>query len=171
MAALYNRLFQPLFLLMLGIPIGVVSTLCFQSFYFNFSSLPLFVQAPFISKPPPPPPPVLQKLDSNETTTSSSGVSFMHNMSDDELLLRASRVSIEGRNATYKIAFMFLTPGPLPLAPLWDRYFKGHQGLYSIYVHPHPEYNDTTPQDSAFYARNIPSQVSYIASTILRFYN
>ncbi|KAK6151010.1 hypothetical protein DH2020_015942 [Rehmannia glutinosa] len=88
-------------------------------------------------------------------------------MSDDELLLRASRVDQElPRNIKiveqYKVAFMFLTPGPLPLAPFWDRFFTGHQGMYSIYVHPHPSFNySSVPQDSAFYGRAIPSQPVY----------
>ncbi|XP_042396216.1 glycosyltransferase BC10-like [Zingiber officinale] len=34
-----------------------------------------------------------------------------------------------------KIAFMFLTPGPLPLERLWEKFFQGHQGRFSIYVH------------------------------------
>ncbi|KAM0000862.1 putative glycosyl transferase, family 14 [Helianthus debilis subsp. tardiflorus] len=63
-------------------------------------------------------------------------------------------------NTPYKIAFMFLTPGPLPLSPLWELFFKGHKGLFSIYVHPHPSYNDTTPHDSIFYGTRITSQVS-----------
>ncbi|PIN23042.1 hypothetical protein CDL12_04237 [Handroanthus impetiginosus] len=50
----------------------------------------------------------------------------MHNMSDDEVLEQASKF-------VPKVAFMFLTPGPLPLSPLWDKFFKGHEGMYSIY--------------------------------------
>ncbi|CAI5524124.1 unnamed protein product, partial [Closterium sp. Naga37s-1] len=38
-------------------------------------------------------------------------------------------------SATEKIAFLFLTRGPLPLVPLWDRFFQGHEGRYSVYVH------------------------------------
>jgi len=34
-----------------------------------------------------------------------------------------------------KIAFMFLTPGPLPLVKLWEDFFRGHEGKFSIYVH------------------------------------
>ncbi|KAG8384098.1 hypothetical protein BUALT_Bualt04G0082700 [Buddleja alternifolia] len=88
----------------------------------------------------------------------------MHNMSDDELLSKASTVQDEGNNnvvGNYKVAFMFLTPGRLSLAPFWDRFFKGHEGNYSVYVHPHPSYNESVPQDSVFYARRIPSQPVY----------
>lgn len=34
-----------------------------------------------------------------------------------------------------KIAFMFLTPGSLPFEKLWEKFFMGHEGRYSIYVH------------------------------------
>ncbi|XP_058753167.1 glycosyltransferase BC10-like [Vicia villosa] len=34
-----------------------------------------------------------------------------------------------------KIAFMFLTPGSLPFEKLWDNFFQGHEGKFSIYVH------------------------------------
>ncbi|CAI5963568.1 unnamed protein product, partial [Closterium sp. NIES-64] len=30
---------------------------------------------------------------------------------------------------------MFLTRGPLPLAPLWERFFRGARGHFSIYIH------------------------------------
>lgn len=36
---------------------------------------------------------------------------------------------------TAKIAFMFLTRGPLPLVELWEEFFRGHEGKFSIYVH------------------------------------
>ncbi|CAI7883610.1 unnamed protein product, partial [Closterium sp. NIES-54] len=34
-----------------------------------------------------------------------------------------------------KIAFLFIVRGALPLAPVWERFFKGHQGRYSVHVH------------------------------------
>lgn len=34
-----------------------------------------------------------------------------------------------------KIAFMFLTPGSLPFEKLWDVFFSGHEGKFSVYVH------------------------------------
>lgn len=39
-----------------------------------------------------------------------------------------------------KIAFMFLTRGPLPLAPLWERFLSGHESKYSVYIHASPFY-------------------------------
>lgn len=61
------------------------------------------------------------------------------------------------RNA--KIAFMFLTKGPLPFAPLWERFFKGNEKFYSVYIHSSPGYTANFTKDSAFYERQIPSQV------------
>lgn len=87
---------------------------------------------------------------------------LMHNMSDEELLWRASfwprRKEYPFRRVP-KIAFMFLTKGPLPLALLWERFLKGHRGLYSVYVHPHPSFTAKFPANSVFHQRQIPSQV------------
>ncbi|KAK6140768.1 hypothetical protein DH2020_025487 [Rehmannia glutinosa] len=88
---------------------------------------------------------------------------LMHEMSDKELFWRASlvpRVKKYPFNRVPKIAFMFLTKGPLPLASLWERFFKGHDGLYSIYIHSLPSFKADFPSSSVFYKRQIPSQVS-----------
>ncbi|WCJ30533.1 Core-2/I-branching beta-1 6-N-acetylglucosaminyltransferase family protein [Euphorbia peplus] len=55
-----------------------------------------------------------------------------------------------------KIAFMFLTPGPLPFERLWHAFFEGHEGKFTIYVHSSRE----TPVhvSSYFSGRNIPSK-------------
>ncbi|KAJ7979420.1 Core-2/I-branching beta-1,6-N-acetylglucosaminyltransferase family protein [Quillaja saponaria] len=34
-----------------------------------------------------------------------------------------------------KVAFMFLSPGSLPFEKLWDKFFRGHEGKFSVYVH------------------------------------
>ncbi|XP_078438274.1 glycosyltransferase BC10-like [Wolffia australiana] len=47
----------------------------------------------------------------------------------DLLLLPPVHVS------TPKVAFLFLTPGTLPFEKLWEKFFLGHEGRYSIYVH------------------------------------
>ncbi|PPS15624.1 hypothetical protein GOBAR_AA04947 [Gossypium barbadense] len=88
---------------------------------------------------------------------------LLHSMSDEELLWRASfmpRIKKYPFNRVPKIAFMFLTKGPLPLSPLWERFFDGHQGLYSVYVHSLPSFEAEFPPSSVFYRRQIPSQVS-----------
>ncbi|KAK3024145.1 hypothetical protein RJ639_042829 [Escallonia herrerae] len=89
---------------------------------------------------------------------------LMHTMSDKELFWRASlvpRIKKYPFSRTPKIAFMFLTKGPLPLAPLWERFFKGHEGLYSIYVHPLPSFQAKFPSSSVFFKRQIPSQTGH----------
>lgn len=87
---------------------------------------------------------------------------LLHNMSDNELFWRATLVPKIKKypfKRVSKIAFMFLTKGPLPLASLWERFFKGHEGLYSIYIHSHPSFHAHFHPLSAFYKRQIPSQV------------
>ncbi|KAL3527035.1 hypothetical protein ACH5RR_011691 [Cinchona calisaya] len=162
-------------LFLIGLSLGIISTLCFKTF--SFTLLPATAGITLSSSLPPPPPPAAlppQKETNgtcNNCTTKGSIVSLkektillsglMHNMSDKELLWRASMVpQIEEFPYKFvpKVAFMFLTPGPMPLAPLWEKFFKGHEGQYSIYMHPHPSYNDSWPENSIFYGRRIPCQ-------------
>ncbi|GKV48734.1 hypothetical protein SLEP1_g55533 [Rubroshorea leprosula] len=88
---------------------------------------------------------------------------LLHKMSDKELFWRASlvpRIKEYPFQRVPKVAFMFLTKGPMPLAPLWDRFFKGHEGFYSIYVHSLPSFDGKFPSTSVFHGRQIPSQVA-----------
>ncbi|KAK9690027.1 hypothetical protein RND81_09G099300 [Saponaria officinalis] len=88
---------------------------------------------------------------------------LMHDMNDTELFWRASfgpRIKEYPYKRVTKVAFMFLTRGPLPLSPLWERFFKGNDGFYSIYVHSLPGYRANYSRSSVFYARQIPSQVT-----------
>ncbi|KAI8544554.1 hypothetical protein RHMOL_Rhmol08G0306300 [Rhododendron molle] len=88
---------------------------------------------------------------------------LMHEMSDTELFWRASfvpRIKNYPFERTPKIAFMFLTRISLPMAPLWERFFKGHKGLYSIYIHSLPNNQTNLLPSSVFYRRQIPSQVA-----------
>ncbi|KAG6480804.1 glycosyltransferase BC10-like [Zingiber officinale] len=88
---------------------------------------------------------------------------LMHSMSDEELLWRASWVPQVKRypfKRVPKLAFMFLTRGPLPLSPLWERYFRGNEGRYSVYLHTQPSYKANFTSNSVFYRRQIPSKVS-----------
>lgn len=89
--------------------------------------------------------------------------SLSHNMNDSELFWRASfspQIKEYPFKRSPKIAFMFLTRGPLPLAPLWEIFFKDHKWLYSIYVHSLPDYGSDFTASSVFYRRQIPSQVA-----------
>ncbi|KAF3489582.1 hypothetical protein F2Q69_00056245 [Brassica cretica] len=90
-------------------------------------------------------------------------LALMHNMSDEELLWLASFMPQRKDypfNRVPKIAFMFLTLGPLPFAPLWERLLKGHEKHYSVYIHSQVSSLGEFPASSVFYSRQIPSQVA-----------
>ncbi|XP_058186575.1 glycosyltransferase BC10 [Rhododendron vialii] len=153
-------------LFLIGLSIGTITTLYLKSSTFPVSASTLTSTSP----PPHPPREMLASLSftTNETSNSTIRVllkehtGLMHNMSDDQLLRRASTSGprIQEFHAP-KVAFMFLTRGPLPLAPLWELFFRGHEGLYTIYVHSHPSYTESLPETSVFYGRRIPSQAAY----------
>ncbi|KAF3586966.1 hypothetical protein F2Q69_00026311 [Brassica cretica] len=81
-------------------------------------------------------------------------------MADEELMRRAAMAPREAvMNETHpKVAFMFLTRWNLPLSPLWEIFFKGHEDFYSIYVHTSPEFTEEPPESSVFYKKRIPSK-------------
>ncbi|XP_071735620.1 glycosyltransferase BC10-like [Rutidosis leptorrhynchoides] len=87
---------------------------------------------------------------------------LMHDMTDEELIWRASmvpKVKEYPFDRKPTVAFMFLTRGPVVLSPLWDQFFKGYEGLFTIYVHSsNSSSNVTEPEDSVFYGRRIPSK-------------
>ncbi|KAK8541783.1 hypothetical protein V6N13_137627 [Hibiscus sabdariffa] len=136
----------------IGLSIGILIGLQLKSF-------PLLSQAfSLVYTTSPPPPPLLPPPHPLPPSSLEQHESVTHNMSDQELLLKASKVPRTQEFGRPKVAFMFLTAGPLPFAPLWEKFFKGNQGFYTIYVHSHPDYNKTIPQTSLFYGRRIPSQ-------------
>ncbi|KAJ3694433.1 hypothetical protein LUZ60_009913 [Juncus effusus] len=82
-------------------------------------------------------------------------------MSEEELLWRASlapKIEDIPSSRIPKVAFLFLTRGQLQLAPFWDKFFKGNDGFYSIYVHTDPSYKGSVSNDSVFWGRRIPSK-------------
>jgi type IV secretory pathway protease TraF len=92
---------------------------------------------------------------------------LMHDMTDRELFWRATLVPTAAARYPFervpKVAFMFLAGrGVLPLAPLWERFFRGagHEERFSVYVHAPPGVAINVSADSPFYGRQIPSQVS-----------
>ncbi|KAL9230367.1 hypothetical protein vseg_005729 [Gypsophila vaccaria] len=98
---------------------------------------------------------------SSFSSSNNNNNNLMHKLSDEELLWRASFVPKIERypfERRAKIAFMFLTKGPLPLAPLWERFFSGHETRFSIYVHSLPSYTQEFAPNSVFYRRHIPSK-------------
>ncbi|CDY26503.1 BnaC09g41650D [Brassica napus] len=95
---------------------------------------------------------------------------LQHNMTDQELFTKISSLSSSSwfwrrhnndEKMVVKVAFMFLTGGGLPLADLWDKFFEGHEGFYSIYVHTNPSFQEHYPETSVFYSRRIPGQAVY----------
>lgn len=142
----------------LGLSLG-----CILTFYndnnFAFHQLQPII---FTIPPPPPTPPLPPPPPPPNESQSSTTSPLLHNMDDDELFWRASfvpKIKEYPFDRVPKVAFMFLTKGPIPLGPLWELFFKGHEGLYNIYIHPHPSYNDSIPKDSVFHQRRIPSKV------------
>ncbi|XP_022775545.1 uncharacterized protein LOC111317379 [Durio zibethinus] len=149
-----------------GLSLGVI-----LSFHLKNFSLDLYItqlSMNTISLPPLAPP---QSFNPATETTSHVGrvglteflkpPNVMHDMDDKKLLWRASmtpRIPEYPFDRLPKVAFLFLTKGPVLLAPLWEKFFKGHHGMYSIYVHSNPSFNLSEPKDSVFYGRRIPSK-------------
>ncbi|RZR79447.1 hypothetical protein BHM03_00005170, partial [Ensete ventricosum] len=94
------------------------------------------------------------------TARANAGGRLWHSMGDEELLRRASAVprAVESRRKAKKVAFMFLTRGRIPFRVLWERFFRGHDGLFSIYIHASPDCEEEPPEASVFYRRRIPSK-------------
>ncbi|XP_059658387.1 glycosyltransferase BC10-like [Cornus florida] len=106
-------------------------------------------------------PPFNSSTTNNEFRDWISPKDLWHSMTDEELMWRASMSPHTPEypyNRTPKVAFMFLTRGTLPLAPLWEKFFKGHEGLFSIYLHTSPQFTTKPSESSVFYKRRIPSK-------------
>ncbi|KAL7590759.1 hypothetical protein Lser_V15G37128 [Lactuca serriola] len=160
---LFNAPFQPSNLLSLilffafGLCFGILLTFQLKNVSFNllFNEFPLYTTTNTTALPPPP----TQNMRLEDFIHPSK---IMHQMTDQELIWRASMVP-KVRNypfhRTPKVAFMFLTRGPVLLSPLWERFFKGHNGLFNIYVHCSDSFsNRTEPKHSVFHGRRIPSK-------------
>ncbi|XP_071715522.1 glycosyltransferase BC10-like [Rutidosis leptorrhynchoides] len=61
-----------------------------------------------------------------------------------------------------KLAFMFLTVGSLPMAPLWELYFNRtkRKNLYNIYIHANPNLRHDLIFQGVFTNRTIPSKLT-----------
>ncbi|KAH9607316.1 hypothetical protein KSS87_019306 [Heliosperma pusillum] len=82
--------------------------------------------------------PVLANLGDTMTDNLIQSDEMQGIMSDEDLMRRASMIPETEKTVAKtvsKIAFLFMIKGSLPLAPLWEEFFKGHKGFYSIYVH------------------------------------
>ncbi|KAK7306911.1 hypothetical protein VNO77_39537 [Canavalia gladiata] len=161
------RFLPYLFFLAFGVTIGIIISFYIKSSTFNLQFAQLLSSSQKI--PPPLPPatatpikreeiPNLTQLRMKEFIEPSH---VMHDMSDEELLWRASmtpKIHEYPFDRVPKVAFMFLVRGPVPLAPFWEKFFEGHKGYYSIYVHSNPSYNGTDPESPVFLGRRIPSK-------------
>lgn len=157
------NLLSSFFIFVSGLTLGFILSFHLKNFSFN---LQINQISPFVSPSPSPPPaavpapPIIDNRIGLKEYIEPPKV--MHDMEEEELLWRASMVPKIGEfpyDRVPKVAFMFLTKWSFPLAPLWEKFFKGHEGLYSIYVHSHPAYNETVATSSVFYGRRIPSKV------------
>lgn len=162
----------------IGLSIGITLCLYFESFSFIIRD-PLLPHFSSLALPPPLPtqPPVptikIPLPNHSDFAITEENKFVMHKMDDDELFWRASMVP-QIQEFPYehvpKVSFMFLAKGPMPLAPLWEKFFEGHEGLYSIYIHSDPLYVASVPENSVFLGRRIPSKVSFLYSLILSIY-
>lgn len=144
------------FFLIFGITLGFYSA---SNFSLNHLQTPQNLSAPVAPVSPPSPP----SLPPPPSSTNNGKSRAMHKMSDVELMWRASMApksdEISVKKEVSKIAFMFLVKGSLPLAPLWEEFFKRHKGFYSIYVHSDPSFNSSMEMENGvFHGRRIPSQ-------------
>ncbi|KAL5726409.1 hypothetical protein ACHQM5_009454 [Ranunculus cassubicifolius] len=145
------RLIACLSIFLVGFSLGIISTV--YSEVLNISSEATPVSLSHLEIPPPPPP-----LSSPSPPRLFLPNSSLIDKEDIELFSRALNV-LETNASIPKVAFFFLTKGALPLVPLWEKFFEGHESFYSIYIHSHPLFKDTTPQESVFHGRRIPSKV------------
>ncbi|KAE8732100.1 Metallo-hydrolase/oxidoreductase superfamily protein isoform 1 [Hibiscus syriacus] len=105
-----------------------------------------------------PHPPFNSSLGSKTSIRALDDNGTLHSVTDDQELMRRAivvcpNVTESSGNLTPKVAFMFLSRGSLPLAPLWEKFFLGHEGLYSIYIHTSSDFIDEPPVTSVFYKR------------------
>ncbi|KAG9150837.1 hypothetical protein Leryth_002987 [Lithospermum erythrorhizon] len=143
----------------IGLTVGLTAAVQLRGFSIN-----LGVPLPSVWQSLPQPEQLGQavKLSSNVSSPQQGDVGiFMHRMEDEELFKQASMAHTRNEISSKflpKVAFMFLTKGPIPLAPLWQKFFQGHEGMYSIYVHSDPLYEDRVGNDSVFYGRRVFSK-------------
>ncbi|XP_042511566.1 glycosyltransferase BC10-like [Macadamia integrifolia] len=105
-------------------------------------------------------------------------ISLPDELDDLALFRRAALASSHSSSATAavsrlgttnpppKIAFFFLTNSDLTFAPLWERFFKGNEHLYKIYIHADPSAKVKSP-GGVFEGRFITAKKTHRASATL----
>ncbi|KAL1295922.1 hypothetical protein HN51_056738 [Arachis hypogaea] len=165
----FVRFLTYILILGFGVTIGVIFSFYLKDCTFSLQFTQLSVSAlprKASMQPPPPPPPITETQTSNHSHVGLKEFlkppPIMHDMDDKELMWRASmsaKIPEYPFDRVPKVAFMFLTRGPLFFAPLWEQFFKGHEGYYSIYVHSNPSFNASQPEkNSVFHGRRIPGK-------------
>ncbi|KAL8196386.1 hypothetical protein R6Q57_024681 [Mikania cordata] len=142
------NLFSVILFFGFGLCFGIILTFHLKNVSFNLQFTQLSIATDDIVALPPPPMKVGLENYIHPTEV-------LHDLSDEELIWRASmvpKVKDYPFDRKPKVAFMFLTRGAVLLSPLWNMFFKGHDGLFTIYVHT------SEPQDSVFHGRRIPSK-------------
>ncbi|GAU32141.1 hypothetical protein TSUD_218920 [Trifolium subterraneum] len=144
-----------------GVTIGIIISFYLKTFNFNLQFTQLSSHIPS-----PPLQPVVYNSSLNHSHIGLKKFiepsHVVHDLSDDELLWRASlspKIDEYPFDRVPKVAFLFLVRGPVTLAPLWEKFFKGHNGYYSIYVHSNPSYNGSEVESPVFHGRRIPSKI------------
>ncbi|PHU17053.1 hypothetical protein BC332_12748 [Capsicum chinense] len=104
-------------------------------------------------------------------------ISIPDELDDLALFRRATLASIDGvggaisrlgtTNPRMKIAFLFLTNTDLHFAPVWDRFFAGHDGRFNIYIHADPSARISRPGGRVFKGRFIAAKRTQRASPTL----
>ncbi|EPS59287.1 hypothetical protein M569_15522 [Genlisea aurea] len=153
-----------------GLSIGIIFCINYKTFSFNLQvtngqfSIVTAKLPQELERPPTVPIPIPDETSHSNATESDGDrrreyLDETREMNYAEIFRRASRILPDSDfREVPKVAFMFLTKGPVILAPLWEEFFKGYRGLYSVYVHCDPGYNGSEPEGSVFRGRRIHSQ-------------
>ncbi|XP_062190390.1 glycosyltransferase BC10-like [Phragmites australis] len=130
-----------------------------------FASLTaLLLLAPRLSPPPPP----VAAGDQEEPPAAGVGVGGagsggvsgvgVREEADDLALFRRATLDAGAGAAPPKVAFLFLTNSDLTFAPLWERFFAGHEGRFSVYVHADPTARLRLPTTPSFRGRFVTAK-------------
>ncbi|KAL6647031.1 hypothetical protein ACP70R_014468 [Stipagrostis hirtigluma subsp. patula] len=77
---------------------------------------------------------------------------------DDLALFRRATLDAGAAAGPPKVAFLFLTNSDLTFAPLWERFFAGHEGLFTVYVHADPAARLRLPPTPSFRGRFVSAR-------------
>ncbi|KAJ1287800.1 hypothetical protein BS78_02G038500 [Paspalum vaginatum] len=77
---------------------------------------------------------------------------------DDLRLFRRAALEVAKTASPPKVAFLFLTNSDLAFAPLWERFFAGHEPRASVYVHADPAAPLRLPPTRSFRGRFVAAR-------------